>query len=76
MANQLFLLSNANASLPIMNVDLSAFTNDGTGRYPPNMNRPDERAVLDLLSQLFNMNGHGSRLFGMYEFACCFHSQD
>ncbi|KAG9693537.1 hypothetical protein KCU95_g7037, partial [Aureobasidium melanogenum] len=41
-----------------MNVDLSAITSDGTGRYPPNMQRPD------LLSQVFNMNGHGSRLFG------------
>ncbi|KAH0335055.1 hypothetical protein KCU81_g9222, partial [Aureobasidium melanogenum] len=67
MANQLFLLGplpDANASLPITNVVLSTLTSDGTGRYPPNMQRPDERAVPDLLSQVFNMNGHGSRLFG------------
>ncbi|KAG9808626.1 hypothetical protein KCU98_g11604, partial [Aureobasidium melanogenum] len=66
MANQLFvlgLLSNANVSLPIMNVDLCTFTSDGTGRYPLSIRRHDERAVLDLLSQVFNMNGHGSRLF-------------
>ncbi|KAH0360369.1 hypothetical protein KCU65_g9435, partial [Aureobasidium melanogenum] len=66
MANQLFLLGlpHVNPSLPIMNIDLSTFTSDGTGRYPPDMQRPDERAVLDLLSQVFNMHGHGSRLFG------------
>ncbi|KAG9562357.1 hypothetical protein KCU77_g9242, partial [Aureobasidium melanogenum] len=67
MANQLLLLgplSVVNASLPIMNVDLITFTSDGTGRFPLNMRTPNERAVLDHLSQVFNMNGHGSRLYG------------
>lgn len=38
MANQLFVLDTlpvVNVSLPIMNVDLSTFTSDGTGYYPP-----------------------------------------
>lgn len=67
MANQLVVLGplpNVNGSLPIMNVDLSTFSSDGTGQYPTTMARPDNRAVLDLLTQVFNMNGHGSRLFG------------
>ncbi|CAD0100298.1 unnamed protein product, partial [Aureobasidium mustum] len=67
MANQLFVLGplpNVNESLPIMNVDLSTFSSDGTGRYPADMTRPWDRAVLDILIQVFNMNGHGARLFG------------
>ncbi|KAG9562020.1 hypothetical protein KCU77_g9259, partial [Aureobasidium melanogenum] len=47
-----------------MNVDLSTFTSDGTARYPLNTRTPNERTVLDLLSQIFNMNGHGSHLYG------------
>ncbi|KAK6004685.1 hypothetical protein QM012_008547 [Aureobasidium pullulans] len=67
MANQLFTLGplpTINASLPIMNIDLSTFASDGTGSYPVNMTKPEDHAVLDLLIQVFNMNGHGSRLFG------------
>ncbi|KAG9564021.1 hypothetical protein KCU71_g6979, partial [Aureobasidium melanogenum] len=64
MADQLFVLDPllvVNALLPIVDVDLSTFTSDGTGRYPLTMSRPNERALLDLLGQVFNMNGHGSR---------------
>ena len=79
MANQLFILSplpNVNESLPIMNVDFSTFSRDGTGRYPTDMTRPWDRAVLDLLIQVFNMNGHGARLFGKHRSACFFDPRD
>lgn len=79
MANHLVVLGplpSVNESLPIMNVDLSTFSSDGTGRYPPGMTRPDERAVLDLLIQVFNMHGYGSRLFGKHRSSCLLLPQD
>lgn len=79
MADQLFVLGplpNVNASLPIMNVNLSTFSSDGTGRYPTDMTRPWDRAVLDILIQVFNMNGYGARLFGKRESACFFDPPD